>query len=109
MKLRSITNKIVSLCVPAQFYLAISALSIILIVSQNLNGQKNYCLGQFKAPCNNKASAFAMKILYIIIWTFILDYLCRKGYSKVSWLLVLFPFIMMFVLIGAFMLMAIRG
>ena len=40
-----------------------------------------------------------MKILYIIIWTFILDYLCRKGYSKVSWLLVLFPFIIMFVLI----------
>ena len=50
-----------------------------------------------------------MKILYIIVWTLILDYLCRKGYSKVSWLLVLFPLIMMFVLIGGFMLLAIRG
>jgi hypothetical protein len=109
MKLRSITNKIASLCVPAQFYLAISTISIIMILAQNLNGENKYCVGQFKAPCNNKVSAFAMKILYIIVWTLILDYLCRKGYSKVSWLLVLFPLIMMFVLIGGFMLLAIRG
>jgi hypothetical protein len=37
-------------------------------------------------------------------WTYILNVLCKKGYNKLSWLLVLLPLIMMFVIIAIVML-----
>jgi len=36
------------------------------------------------------------KILFAFIWTFILGWLCDKGYKYISWFLVLLPYIMMF-------------
>jgi hypothetical protein len=34
------------------------------------------------------------KILFGGIWTYLLTWLCKKGYKSVSWFLVLLPFIM---------------
>ena len=43
---------------------------------------------------------FAVKLLYIALCTWLLNVLCKKGFSSISWLLVLLPIIGMFVLIG---------
>jgi hypothetical protein len=42
--------------------------------------------------------------LYIIFWTWILNLICKSGASVVSWVLVLFPIILMFLIIGYFLL-----
>ncbi len=87
------------LCLPAQVYLGISTLSILGLLFQNI-GQKNvYCIGtlQTNLPCNNM-TVFIFKILYMFVVTWILQKLCKKGHKNISWLLVLLPFVSMFLM-----------
>jgi F0F1-type ATP synthase assembly protein I len=35
------------------------------------------------------------KLIFAFLWTFVLGWLCSKGYKSISWFLVLLPFIMM--------------
>ncbi len=96
-------NKI---CTPAQVYLAISLASVIAMLLQNCQDNSVYRIGNMvvKSPCHNLAF-FAVKILYIMLWTWLLNLLCKKGFTSVSWLLVLLPIVGMFVLIGMVFLM----
>lgn len=91
-------NKI---CTPAQVYLAISLASIIAMLLQNCQDHSVYRIGNMvvQTPCHNLAF-FAVKILYVILWTWLLNLLCTKGFTTVSWILVLLPIIGMFALIG---------
>lgn len=90
-----------SICTPAQLYLAISLVAIISMLIQNCQDSMEYRIGDMvvKTPCHNLAF-FAVKILYVFLWTWLLNLLCRKGFTGLSWLLVLMPIIGMFVLIG---------
>jgi hypothetical protein len=90
-----------SICTPAQLYLAISLVAIISMLIQNCEDNTVYRIGDMvvKTPCHNLAF-FAIKILYVFLWTWILNLLCKKGFTGLSWLLVLMPIIGMFVLIG---------
>jgi hypothetical protein len=45
------------------------------------------------------------QILYVGIWTYLLQRLCRGGYKSVSWFLVLLPFLGFFVILGLLLLM----
>ena len=90
-----------NICTPAQLYLAISLVAIISMLIQNCEDNTVYRIGDMvvKTPCHNLAF-FAVKILYVFLWTWILNLLCKKGFTGLSWLLVLMPIIGMFVLIG---------
>jgi hypothetical protein len=90
-----------SLCTPAQLYLGISVLSVLAMCWQNVGNPNVLACGLMKAdtPINN-VFYLAFEILYVLGWTYLLNILCKKGYNKLSWLLVLLPFIAMFVLIG---------
>ena len=90
-----------SLCTPAQLYLGLSILSVLGMCIQNIGNPHVYACGLMKAetPINN-LFYFIFKVLYIGGWTYILNLLCKKGYNKLSWLLVLLPFIAMFLMIG---------
>ena len=59
----------------------------------------------FTLSCNveNNIYIFVMNAIYILIWTIILDSLCKNGYKELSWLLVLFPFILFFILLLMFL------
>jgi F0F1-type ATP synthase assembly protein I len=37
----------------------------------------------------------AFKLFFAFIWTFILGWLCKKGFKTLSWFLVLLPYIIM--------------
>ena len=89
-----------SLCTPAQLYLGLSVLSILSMCFQNTNPNIYACgLWSAKTPVHNLVY-FAFKIIYIIGWTYLLNVLCKKGYNKLSLLLVMLPLVAMFVLIG---------
>ena len=36
------------------------------------------------------------KFLVILLWTYALNWLCKKGYSTVAWFLVMLPFAILF-------------
>lgn len=62
------------LCTPALIYLVLSIIALFL-------GTKMIT---------------AVNILLILLWTFILNYLCSIGLTTISWILVLLPLIIMF-------------
>lgn len=66
-----------NLCTPAKIYFAIAVISTIVAL---FNG----------VPI---IAAF-IKLVFASIWTFVLSWLCSKGYKSVSWFLVLLPFVM---------------
>jgi len=65
------------LCVPAKIYFAIAVIATIIAL---LNGF-------------HMIYAF-WKMVFAFIWTFVLGWLCNKGYTSISWLLVLLPYIL---------------
>jgi hypothetical protein len=90
-----------SLCTPAQLYLGMSVLAVLTQCYQNVGNPNVFACGLMKAstPINN-IFYIAFEILYVLGWTYLLNILCKKGYNQLSWLLVLLPFIAMFILIG---------
>jgi len=101
-----IAKTIRSLCTPAYIYFFISMFALVLMLAQNMGAGDRYCLGVYSCPSQNNATIFLAKFLYIIFWTFILNSICKTGFSGISWFLVLFPFIFMFVALG---IMILRG
>jgi len=94
-----------SYCTPVRVYLIISLFSILGLLAQNISDTRKYNVGKYS--CNlehNNLFFFIFKIVYIVIWTYILQELCKSGYKSVSWFFVLLPFISFFVIIGLFLL-----
>ena len=89
-----------NLCTPAYVYLVISVITILVIAIQNMGNYNVYCLGGQSCETNNKVTIFLVKIIYIILWTWLLNFLCNYDLQYISWLLVLLPYVLMFVLIG---------
>ena len=92
------------ICNPAYLYLVISVTAFVLLMIQNLEDPQIYCVGNYKCHVENKLGVFIGKALYIMFWTWLLNVFCKAGYENLSWFIVLFPVILMFVLIGGFMM-----
>jgi len=58
--------------------------------------------------CNvsNTYLIFAIKLVYVLFWTWILNLMCNAGASGIAWFLVLIPFIIMFLLLGTMMMVS---
>ena len=67
---------------------------------QNFGNTNKYCLGEYECYVPNTFIIFVFQALYILFWTFILNSLCKAGYKEVSWILVLLPIILLFVILG---------
>jgi hypothetical protein len=90
------------LCDPAFYYLLLSLTIVIVTALQNYGQGFNYCVGTQKCPNSNVTGIFVIKILYILIWTWILNLLCKNGYETLSWVFVLIPIILMFIFMALF-------
>ncbi len=66
-------------CTPAQLYLVLGAIGII------MGFLKNYSI-----------ETLFTNALFLVIWAWVLNWLCSKGFKAISWILVLLPFIMAF-------------
>ena len=93
-----------NLCTPALIYLVISLSAIFVMSLQNYTNEKVYCLGNYSCNVPSVYLIFVVKIIYVIFWTWILNLICRSGSPIISWLLVLFPLILFFLLIGVMLL-----
>ena len=103
--MKSIRKNVDSLCQPAFLYFLISVVSMVAMMIQNLTKGKNVlCLGDYECKTSTAPIVFMVECIYILLWTKVIDILCKRGLNNVAWFLVLFPFILMFILIGLFML-----
>ena len=92
------------LCTPAQVYFVLSIISLVAVLLQNLGNTNSYHVGSFSCRVPNTAFIFIIKLIYILFWTWILNLICKDGHVMISWLLVLFPLILLFVMMGLLMI-----
>ena len=82
------------LCKPAKLYLFLSVFLLLSMIIQNLGKNNILCFGPLECYEVNKIALLLIKLLYIGFWTFILQMICKGGYTNVSWALVLLPIIL---------------
>jgi hypothetical protein len=92
------------LCTPASLYFIISMIGLLVVFFQNLGNTNSYNIGNFSCRVPNTFLVFLIKFIYIVFWTYVLNLICKDGHASISWLLVLLPFILLFVMIGLLML-----
>ena len=95
-------------CTPALIYLAISSIVVISIVLQNLFNKDDteLCIGAYKCTFTHKLLVLVFKVLYMLFWTWLLNYLCKKGYKGLSWFLLLIPILLAAVIVGVILILA---
>ncbi len=69
---------IFKLCTPSLIYLILAVVSV---VSMLINGRFGLLL--------------IFQVLFMALWTWILDLICKAGYEVLSWILVILPIIIM--------------
>ena len=77
-------SSIMSLCSPALLYLIIGIMALVSMIYSKVAMQ-----------------TVAMKGLFVIFYTWFLNFLCSKGHEGISWFLVILPFIVMALFIVA--------
>jgi hypothetical protein len=91
-----------NLCTPSYVYLVISLFALFIMLIQNMYNSDTYCMGNYTCKVSNLYLIFIVKLVYILIWTWVLNLICKAGAPVVSWILVLFPLILMFIFISMF-------
>ena len=97
-----------NLCTPAYIYLFISVIIFVSIALQNFGNTTKYCVGAYQCYLPNTSLVFVFKAVYIVFFTFILNCICKAGYKEISWIMVILPLVLMFLIIGL-ILMSFSG
>jgi hypothetical protein len=92
------------LCTPSYIYFIISVIGLALAAIQNIGNSQLYCLGYFSCQVPSTIAIFIFKLVYILFWTWVLNLMCKDGEQSIAWLLVMLPFILLFVILGLVML-----
>jgi hypothetical protein len=100
----SFPRSLKELCSPAALYFIISIFSLVVVLFQNLGNSNSYTVGSFSCRVPSTMMVFIIKLIYILFWTWVLNLICKDGHTGISWLLILLPWILLFVLIGMLMI-----
>jgi len=78
-----------SFCLPSKIYFVLAVLSIIisLIVST-----ENFIMG-------------FLHLLFVVFWTWVLNLICKNGFSIISWILVLVPILIYLIIVFQILLL----
>jgi len=96
-------RKIRDLCAPSMLYFIVSIIALIVAILMNLGHNNKLVLGSYSVGVVNTTLIFIVKLIFILLWTWILNLICKDGHEVISWILVFLPFIAMFLCILAMM------
>lgn len=88
------------LCTPSLLYLILSFIALFFIGIQNSKDIEKLCVGNFECYVGNNILIFVLNAVYILFWTFVLDLMCKSGWSDLSWFIFLLPFILSILFYG---------
>jgi ABC-type multidrug transport system fused ATPase/permease subunit len=102
-----------SLCPPARLYFLLSMILLALSVIQNVlgvgttrkvgKGKNRICLGMYDCHSSvHPVVMFILQFIYIFAFSWILNEICKAGYTNVSWFILFLPFITFFAMLALF-------
>ena len=92
------------LCTPSKLYFSMSIFFLLMAAIQNMGFSTEYHLGHYSCGVSSTLLIFTFKLMYVLFWTWVLNLVCKDGHKTIAWLLVLFPILLMFVLLGILLL-----
>ena len=95
---------IMNMCTPASIYFIISLIALIILGVSNLGNNDRLCIGSYDCNVGNNTIVFTLNAIYILFWTFLLDLMCKNGYTGISWFILLLPFLLSFVFLAMVMM-----
>ena len=95
------------LCDPAKFYFVLATISYILILLQNIGERGRFTLGSYSCRHSNPVLLLIVQALYILFWTWLLNLICKVN-KGISWVIVLFPFLLYFIALGMILFQGIQ-
>jgi hypothetical protein len=69
------------------------------MIFDNLENTHSYCFGNVSCNVANTSMIFMIEIVFLVFWTWLLNFICSRGYPSVAWFILLFPYILLFVVI----------
>jgi hypothetical protein len=96
-----------NLCQPAKFYLTVSIIYYILILLQNIGSHDRFYLGSYSCMHSSPIIILVINGLYILLWTWLLNLICSVN-KTISWIIVFFPIILLFISFGIILLRGIK-
>ena len=106
------------ICTPAQIYLIVSVILLILSYFGMSAISQQLTLNQSGHPVlhslnftyqKDTRTSYVVQAVLIVLWTWLLSYLCNKGYSQLSWFLVLLPWVLMFLAFFVYIIETVKG
>ena len=67
------------MCEPAKLYLIVSMIFLVMAIFSRIS-----------------ALTLVIKGVFVLIWSMVLNWLCSKGFSGLAWIIVLLPFLAIF-------------
>ena len=91
-----------NLCKPSQYYFLFSVVGLLLMITFNI-------ITGARCGTVTNTFTFVTQLFYILFWSWLLNKICEKGYSKFSWFLFLMPIVTSSVVISIIALSMVFG
>lgn len=91
-----------NLCKPSQYYFLFSMVGLLLMITFNI-------ITGAKCGTITNTIAFVTQLFYILFWSWLLNKICEKGYSKFSWFLFLMPIVTSGVIVSIIAMSMVLG
>lgn len=81
-------------CTPAKTYMVLAVISIAYTIIANFGMQNTFTLGTMKTYVGDTYLVLLFEVIYLFVWGWFIDWLCRKRAKNVAWFLVLLPYVL---------------
>ena len=93
LSVASVKKDFSKLCAPAQFYLAMSLVSLVIYLINMMEHKDKM----------TTVSGMAIQSVVVLVWTCVLNWICKMKYGvKISWFLVFLPLLLLIILLVVF-------
>jgi len=85
----------------------LASISFLFVLFQNM-GSSDFTLGVYSCPHPNTGIILFTNVVYILLWTWILNWICKIN-PNISWAIVLLPILILFIAFGVILIKGNEG
>jgi hypothetical protein len=93
--IRLFKNPAKNLCGPSLLYFVVSCVVIFSVMIQNIgnNSHQHLVIAHTEVKTPSKWLILIVNLMGVMLWSWILNLMCKANHSDIAWLVVLFPYI----------------
>jgi hypothetical protein len=101
----SVLQKMFHICSPSLLFLILSIIILLFSFYQNISFHSAIVLGKTRNELPMTSIVYISSGILIVIWTFLIDRMCKFGYTKLSWSFFILPLLFIIAVIALLIFM----